>query len=159
MSVDISGVVSPQYCSATESAQSWSDIIQHGLRPQPSFARFLDLPKEIRFPIWTSIRSRDASLVAPVHSYFRSAHSGVGEASPHGYTFPALVRTHRTPILTIPALRPIVLALALLFQCLLPRLQNPSIRSSGLLDNKSCGVGRQSAYCTLAADRGTITLF
>jgi hypothetical protein len=32
------------------------------------------------------------------------AHSGVGEASPHGDTFPALVHTHRTLILTIPAL-------------------------------------------------------
>jgi hypothetical protein len=84
--------------------------MQHGLRPKPSFARFLGLPKEIRFPIWTSIRPRDASLVAPVHSYFRSAHSGVGEASPHGYTFPAPVRTHRTTILTIPAVPPIVRA-------------------------------------------------
>ncbi|KAH8637836.1 hypothetical protein IG631_05606 [Alternaria alternata] len=42
---------------------------------------------------------------------------------------------------------------------LLPSAQNPFIRSSGLLDNKSCGVGRQSAYCTLAADRGKMTLF
>ena len=65
----IAGVVSLQHCSAAEPAQSWSDIIQHGLRPQPSFARFLDLPKEIRFPIWTSIRSRDASLVAPVYPH------------------------------------------------------------------------------------------
>ena len=108
----IAGVVFLQNCSAAQPAQSWSDIIQHGLRPQPSFARFLGLPQEIHFPIWTSIRRRDASLVAPVHSYFRSAHSGVGEASPHGYTFPAPVRTHRMPILTIPALQPIVPALA-----------------------------------------------
>ena len=46
-------VLSPQYYSTAEPAQSWSHIIQHGLKPQPSFARFLDLPKEIRFPIWT----------------------------------------------------------------------------------------------------------
>ncbi|RYN91306.1 hypothetical protein AA0119_g10513 [Alternaria tenuissima] len=46
-------VLSPQYYSAAEPAQSWSDMIQHGLRPRPSFARFLDLPKEIRSPIWT----------------------------------------------------------------------------------------------------------
>ncbi|KAL1794395.1 hypothetical protein ACET3X_007816 [Alternaria dauci] len=44
-------VVSSRYSSTAEPAQSWSDIIQHGLRPR--FARFLDLPREIRFPIWT----------------------------------------------------------------------------------------------------------
>jgi hypothetical protein len=45
-------IVSSRYHSAAEPAQSWSDVTRHGLKPRPSFARFIDLPKEIRFLIW-----------------------------------------------------------------------------------------------------------
>ena len=45
-------ILSSQYYSAAEPAQSWSDVTRHGLKPRPSFARFMDLPKEIRFLIW-----------------------------------------------------------------------------------------------------------
>lgn len=46
----IAGVVFLQNCSAAQPAQSWSDIIQHSLRPQPSFVRFLDLQRRSTFP-------------------------------------------------------------------------------------------------------------
>ncbi|KAG9186082.1 hypothetical protein G6011_02638 [Alternaria panax] len=43
----------PSIAIAAKPAQSWSDIIQHGLIPQSAFSRFLDLPKELSLPIWT----------------------------------------------------------------------------------------------------------